>query len=225
MYYSRGMSMKKSKVVVSFSGGKDSTLCIYRALKENYDVIGLISTFEDDDDTCFHKIPKSILKEVSESLNIPLIEVKCSRDSVYEEEFEKALRFAKKQGAEFCIFGDIDIEEHRKWGLDRCDNAGIKGLFPIWQENREALVNEFLNYGFKAIIKKVNLNVLGMEFLGKVLSKDIISLIKAQGADPCGENGEYHTLVFDGPIFSEKVNFKIINKEQIKNYGYLNILN
>ena len=80
--------MKKSKVVVSFSGGKDSTLCIYRALKENYDVIGLISTFVDEKDTCFHRIPKTVLKEVSESLNIPLIEVKCCKNSVYEDEFE-----------------------------------------------------------------------------------------------------------------------------------------
>ena len=119
--------MKKSKVVVSFSGGKDSTLCIYRALKENYDVIGLISTFADEKDTCFHRIPKRVLKEVSESLNIPLIEVKCCKNSVYEDEFEKALKYAKDQGAEFCIFGDIDIEDHKKWGLDRCSNAGIKG--------------------------------------------------------------------------------------------------
>lgn len=217
--------MKKSKVVVSFSGGKDSTLCIYRALKENYDVIGLISTFADEKDTCFHRIPKTVLKEVSESLNIPLIEVKCCKNCVYEDEFEKALKYAKDQGAEFCIFGDIDIEDHKKWGLDRCSNAGIKGLFPLWQEDREELVNEFLSYGFKAVIKKVNLNALGMEFLGEILSKDIISQIKAQGADPCGENGEYHTLVFDGPIFSKKVEFKALGKEEVQGCGYLNVLN
>lgn len=217
--------MKKSKVVVSFSGGKDSTLCIYRALKDNYDVVGLISTFAEDDDTCFHKIPKSVLKEVAESLNIPLIEVKCDRNSVYEEEFEKALRYAKEKGAEFCIFGDIDIEEHRKWDIDRCNNAGIKGLFPLWQESRENLVNEFLDYGFKAIIKKVNLKILGKEFLGEILSKDIIAKIKQEGADPCGENGEYHTLVFDGPIFSEKVKFEVLGKEEVQGYGYLNVLN
>ena len=217
--------MKKSKVVVSFSGGKDSTLCIYRALKDNYDVIGLISTFAEDDDTCFHKIPKSVLEEVAKSLNIPLIKVKCDRNSVYDEEFEKALQYAKENGAEFCIFGDIDIEEHRKWGVDRCNNVGIKELFPLWQENREALVNEFLDYGFKAVIKKVNLNALGIGFLGKILSKDIITQIKEQGTDPCGENGEYHTLVFDGPIFSKKVEFKVLGKEEVQGYGYLNILN
>ena len=216
--------MKKPKVVVSFSGGKDSTLCVYRAIKENYDVIGLISTFTDDD-TCFHRIPRSVLKEVAKSLNIPLIEVNCNINNVYEEEFEKALSYSKNQGAEFCIFGDIDIEEHRKWGLDRCSNVGIEGLFPIWQENREELVNEFLNYGFKAIIKKVNLNALGVEFLGEILSRDIVNKIKEQGADPCGENGEYHTLVFDGPIFSNKVEFEVLGKEEVQGYGYLNVLN
>lgn len=217
--------MKKSKVVVSFSGGKDSTLCVYRALKENYHVIGLISTFADENDTCFHKIPKAVLKEVADSLNIPLIEVNCSEGSVYEEEFEKALLYAKNQGAEFCIFGDIDIEDHRKWGLDRCSNIGIKGLFPLWNENREELVNEFIDSGFKAVIKKVNLNFLGMEFLGEILSEDIVSEIKKSGADPCGENGEYHTLVFDGPIFSKKVQFQVVGTEKAQNYGYLNVLN
>ncbi|MDO5516733.1 MAG: diphthine--ammonia ligase [Clostridium sp.] len=217
--------MKKSKVVVSFSGGKDSTLCLHRALKENYDVIGLISTFADENDTCFHKIPKSVLKEVSESLNIPIIEVNCQQGRVYEKEFEKALIYAKDQGAEFCIFGDIDIEDHRKWDIDRCEAAGIKGLFPLWHGDREMLVNEFIDCGFKAVIKKVNLKSLGMEFLGEILSKDIIAEIKKQGADPCGENGEYHTLVFDGPIFSKEVQFKVVGKEDVQGYGYLNVLN
>ncbi|MBE6063034.1 MAG: diphthine--ammonia ligase [Clostridium butyricum] len=217
--------MKKLKVVVSFSGGKDSMLCLYRVLKKNYEVIGLVSTFADDNDTCFHRIPKSILESVSESLNIPLIKVKCSNGTVYEKEFEKALIHAKEQGAKYCIFGDIDIEQHKKWGVDRCNNVGIKSMFPLWQENREKIVNEFLDYGFKAIIKKVNLNALGMEFLGEILSKDIIIKIKEQGADPCGENGEYHTLVYDGPIFSKKIEFNVLGKEEVQGYGYLNVLN
>ena len=217
--------MEKTKVVVSFSGGKDSTLCVYRAIKENYDVIGLISTFADQNDTCFHKIPKAVMQEVAKSMNIPLIEVNCSEGSIYEEEFEKALTYAKDQGAEYCVFGDIDIDSHKKWDLDRCSNTGMKALFPLWNEDREKIVFEFIDSGFKAIIKKVNLNSLGIEFLGEILNKDVISKIKNCGADACGENGEYHTLVFDGPIFLKKMDFKIEGKEEIQNYGYLNILN
>lgn len=217
--------MKKKKIVVSFSGGKDSMLSLYRVLKENYEVIGLISTFDDENDSCFHRIPKDILYEVSKSLNIPLIEVSCSKEKVYEDEFEKALRCSKENGAECCVFGDIDIENHKKWGIDRCTAVNMEALFPLWQQDREALVNEFLDYGFKAVIKKVNLKSLGEGFLGRELNKKIVEDIKLCGADPCGENGEYHTLVFDGPIFLNKINFEIVEKEIAGDYGYLTIKN
>jgi uncharacterized protein (TIGR00290 family) len=216
--------MNGEKVVVSFSGGKDSMLSLYRMMKKGYEVIGLLVTFDDEKASCFHKIPKEILIDVSKKLQIPMVEVDCMGKS-YEEEFEKALIKAKEDGAEICVFGDIDIEHHKKWCLDRCKTAGIKGEFPLWQENREALTNEFIEYGFRAVIKKVNLNFLGEEFLGKELVKDVVNEIKNLGCDPSGENGEYHTLVFDGPIFKEQVKFKKISKEISGDFGYLTIDN
>lgn len=217
--------MHKGKFVVSFSGGKDSTLALYRMIKDGYKVIGLLVTFDNQNDSCFHKIPKNILKEVSNELEIPLIQVDCSEGKVYEEEFERALKSAKANGAEICVFGDIDIEAHKKWCLDRCDEAGLKGTFPLWQENREILTNEFIDYGFKAVIKKVNLKTLGEEFLGKELTKNVVNEVKNLGCDPSGENGEYHTLVFDGPIFKQGVKFNIRNKEIVAEFGYLTIDN
>ena len=217
--------MNKEKVVVSFSGGKDSTLSLYRMIKDGYKVIGLVVTFDTQNDSCFHKIPKEILKSVSEELEIPIIEVDCSDGKIYEEEFERALKKSKDMGAEICVFGDIDIEAHKKWCLDRCNIACIKGKFPLWQEDRESLTNEFIDYGFKAIIKKVNLKALGEEFLGKELNKEVVNQVKELGCDPSGENGEYHTLVFDGPIFKQGVQFNIVNKEIIGEFGYLNINN
>lgn len=217
--------MEKQKVVISFSGGKDSTLSLYRMIKEGYDIIGLVVTFDDQNDSCFHKIPKNILKEISNILEIPLFEVDCGDGKNYEQEFENVLKNAKKLGAEICVFGDIDIEDHKKWCLDRCNIAGIKGKFPLWQEDRECLTNEFIDYGFKAVIKKVNLKSLGEEFLGKELTKEVVNEIKLLGSDPSGENGEYHTLVFDGPIFKEKVRFNKLGKEVVGIFGYLIINN
>lgn len=217
--------MENQKVVVSFSGGKDSTLSLYRMMKRGYEIIGLLVTFDEGNDSCFHKIPKDILKEISKVLEIPLVEVNCGDGRDYQEEFEKALKISKKQGADICVFGDIDIENHKKWCLDRCNAADIKGEFPLWQENRESLTNEFIDYGFKAVIKKVNLKDLGEEFLGRELTKEVVNEIKSLGADPSGENGEYHTLVFDGPIFKERIKFNIVNKEIIDNFGYLTIDN
>lgn len=215
--------MEKQKIVVSFSGGKDSTLSLYRMIKKGYEVIGLLVTFDGQNDSCFHRIPKEILKEISNQLEIPLIEVNCEDGKDYEKEFEKSLQFARNQGAESCVFGDIDIENHRKWCLDRCSAAGIKGEFPLWQEDRESLTNEFLEYGFKAVIKKVNLKSLGQEFLGRILTKELVNEIKVLGCDPSGENGEYHTLVFDGSIFKKKVKFNKVNKEIIGEFGYLTV--
>jgi uncharacterized protein (TIGR00290 family) len=217
--------MNKEKVVVSFSGGKDSTLSLYRMIKDGYKVIGLLVTFDNQNDSCFHRIPKDILKEVSKELEIPLIEVDCSDGKIYEEEFERALKSAKDKGAEICVFGDIDIEAHKKWCLDRCNEAGIKGNFPLWQDDRESLTNEFLDYGFKAVIKKINLKALGEEFLGKELTKDVVNEVKNLGCDPSGENGEYHTLVFDGPIFRQGVKFNKASKEIVGDFGYLTINN
>jgi len=217
--------MNKEKVVVSFSGGKDSTLSLYRMIKDGYKVIGLLVTFDNENDSCFHRIPKNILKEVSKELEIPLIEVDCSDGKIYEEEFERALKSAKDKGAEICVFGDIDIEDHKKWCLDRCNEAGLKGNFPLWQEDRESLTNEFIDYGFKAVIKKINLKALGEEFLGKELTKDVVNEVKNLGCDPSGENGEYHTLVFDGPIFKQGVKFNKASKEIVGDFGYLTINN
>lgn len=216
--------MNGEKIVVSFSGGKDSMLSLYRMMKKGYKIIGLLVTFGDEKESCFHRIPREILREVSKKIDIPMIEVDCKGRS-YEEEFEKALIKAKEKGAEICVFGDIDIEHHKKWCLDRCNVAGIKGEFPLWQENREALTNEFIECGFKAIIKKVNLKFLNEEFLGKELVKDVVNEIKKLGCDPSGENGEYHTLVFNGPIFKEEVKFEKINKEIDGDFGYLIIDN
>lgn len=215
--------MDKEKVVVSFSGGKDCTLALYRMIKSGYKIIGLLVTFESKKDSYFHKIPRNVFQDISKELGIPLIEIDCSNKNNYEEEFEMALKVSKDKGAEICVFGDIDIEAHRGWCLDGCKAAEIKGVFPLWQENREKLTNEFIDCGFKAIIKKVNLKALGIEFLGKELTKDVVNEIKNLGCDPCGENGEYHTLVFDGPIFKNSIKFNKSGTEITENYGYLTV--
>nr|WP_307775947.1 diphthine--ammonia ligase [uncultured Cetobacterium sp.] len=199
----------KKKVIVSFSGGKDSMLSLHRAVENGYDPVALMTTVnKGKGESWFHDISIEYLKKVSCSLDIPLLLVECSGDN-YETTFEKALEQMKGLGVEGCIFGDIDITSHKEWCVNRCDAVGIEAIFPLWQQERERLVNEFIDLGYKAIIKKVNLEKMGSEFLGKILTKQLLEEIKKTGSDVCGENGEYHTFVFNGPLFKNEVLVKI----------------
>ncbi|MBC8630370.1 diphthine--ammonia ligase [[Eubacterium] tenue] len=212
------------KFIMSFSGGKDSTLALYRMIKKGYKPLALLTTIKKDIDKSWtHGITNKLLEKVSESLEIPLLKVECDVCE-YEEEFEKVLLKAKKMGAQICAFGDIDIQNHKKWDIERCEKAGLKAEFPLWQENRESLVYEFIDSGFTTIIKTVNLKYLSKDLLGKKLTKSVVEEIKSTGADACGENGEYHTFVIDGPLFKNSIDFKSKGIVIENNYGHLDII-
>lgn len=215
--------MTKEKFIMSFSGGKDSILALYRMIKKGYEPIALLTTVKKNQEKSWtHGLGKEFLHRISKSLDIPILLVECDVNE-YERKFEEALIKAKDMGATMCVFGDIDIELHKKWDVDRCKNAGIKAELPLWQQNREDLVYEFIDSGFTTIINKVNLKYMGIEFLGKELNREIIDDIKSTGSDACGENGEYHTFVVDGPLFKNRIDFT--NEGIVKdiNYAHLNI--
>ncbi len=200
------------KFIASFSGGKDSVLAIHRAIKAGYEPIMFIITYNvDRKRSWFHGIPEDVLSELSISLNIPIKLIKTTGKQ-YEENFKKALVEGKKLGADICVFGDIDIAEHKEWGINLCKDADIDYFFPLWQEDRKKLVLEFINNGYIANITVLNKNMLSEKFLGAKLTKNLLEEIEKEGADVCGENGEYHTFVSDGPIFKNKLNFKFGDK-------------
>lgn len=213
----------KKNFIMSYSCGKDSTLALYRTIKDGHIPKGILVTVDEKlHRSWFHGIEERMLNDVSKSLKIPLILVKSKGDN-YEQTFEDTLYKWKDKGVDSCVFGDIDIEAHRKWCTDRCEKIGLEAIFPLWQENREKVTYEFIESGFKAIVKNVNLEYLNEEFLGKVLTKELVHKIKETGADPCGENGEYHTFVYDGPIFDFPIEFSIEGNLLKDKYGYLDV--
>lgn len=216
--------MDNKKFVMSFSGGKDSILALYRMIKEGYEPVALLTTAKKNEDKSWtHGISKDLLNKVSDSLNIPLIIVECDVHE-YELKFEEKLQEAKNMGAKICVFGDIDIDDHKKWDEDRCKAVNLEAKFPLWQEEREKLVYEFIDSKFITIIKTVNLKYMGEEFLGKQLTKSLVQEIKATGSDACGENGEYHTFVINGPIFKSPIEFNDRGKIVLNGYGHLDII-
>lgn len=217
MYYVR------KRVVVSYSGGKDSALAMYRAVQLGYEPVCILTTYNSEAGrSWFHGLPTEILEQIAETLDVSLELVKTGSGDNYAADFTAALkRMKEEQGIVGCVFGDIDIEEHFRWCDSCCRNAGVESVFPLWQEDRRALVRETIDLGFKAMIKVVRLSVLGEEFLGRTLSGEVVDAIIRCGADACGENGEYHTFVWDGPLFQRPVEFRTGSVIRTGDYGIL----
>ncbi|MEW6102563.1 MAG: diphthine--ammonia ligase [bacterium] len=196
------------KAFVSWSGGKESNLACYRAMQnQEIEVSYLLNmTSEDGSRSRSHGISSDLLRKQAEAIGIPIIQPYVNWEG-YEAEFKKALANLKEKGVSCGVFGDIDVLEHRDWVERVCNDMGIKPILPLWKNEREKLMLEFIRVGFKAIIVACNPNFLGIEWLGREINEGFINDLKALPIDLCGENGEFHTFVYDGPIFKNPIEF------------------
>lgn len=191
--------------VMSYSCGKDSALALHRMVQKGHVPVALLVMVNRElGRSWFHGVDRDLLGEISDALEIPLLAAESTGEA-YHIRFEQALRQAKAMGAERCVFGDIDIADHAAWGRARCEAAGMEAEFPLWQEDREALTREGIGLGYRALIKCVQNRVLPRSILGLPLDGKTLDIMRERGADLCGENGEYHTLVVDGPLFRRPV--------------------
>lgn len=197
---------------VSWSGGKDSCLSYYKAMENGYNPKKLFTMFSIENGiSSAHRLSESVIKAQARAIGIESLIGKALFDE-YEKVFVNELKAFKKQGIDYGIFGDIDLEEHREWEEKVCQKASINAILPLWQRKRRDIVEEFLDLGFKAKIIVVNTTMLDARFLGKDLSYPLMREIEEFGADVCGENGEYHTVVYDGPIFKRPVQLEFGNE-------------
>jgi uncharacterized protein (TIGR00290 family) len=197
------------KAFVSWSGGKDTSLASYRARQKNDIKIACLLNMvsEDGSRSRSHGITGALLRAQASAIGVPIVQPRVGWTN-YEEEFKKALTQFKKEGIEAGVFGDIDVREHRDWVERVCKEMEIKPLLPLWKKKREALLREFLAAGFKTIVVAVQADKLAKEWLGRQINEEFIEdLKKLDSVDLCGERGEYHTFVFDGPIFQSPVKF------------------
>jgi uncharacterized protein (TIGR00290 family) len=198
-------------VIFSWSGGKDSVLALKFLNRENYNVRTLITTISMDyNRVSMHGIRKELLEEQAKSIGIPLLTISLSKD-ISNEEYEKIMKremlFFKSHRVYHVVFGDIFLQDVRNYRESNLSKIGMKALFPLWKKDTKQLAEIFINLGFKAIITSVDSKFLGGSYIGELFDIDFINSLPAD-IDPCGENGEFHTFVFDGPLFSYPIQFQ-----------------
>jgi uncharacterized protein (TIGR00290 family) len=151
-----------------------------------------------------------LLEQQAQALRIPLEELfipKGASDAEYEEKILKSLKKHRDNGVSSVVFGDLFLEDIKKYRERILEKAGMNGFFPLWEENTRKLARTFISLGFEALITSVDSKVLGKDFAGREYNEKFLSDLPVD-VDPCGENGEFHTFVYNGPIFCEKVYFK-----------------
>ncbi len=201
--------MTMEKVLFAWSGGKDSAMALYE-LKKNrdYEISALLTTItEDYDRISMHGVRKILLEQQAESLGLPLEKIyitKRSSNEEYEAKMRDALTRYQGMGVSSVAFGDIFLEDLKKYREDNLLKISMKGIFPIWKRNSTELAHTFIDLGFKAVITCIDSKVLDKTFAGRTFDKQFLSELPPN-VDPCGENGEFHSFVYDGPIFSKRI--------------------
>jgi diphthine-ammonia ligase len=205
------------KVVASWSGGKDSCFACYKAIQEGHDVSNLLIMMSDPTVSNFHLIRSDMLDAQSEALRIPILKWTTTAET-YEQDFKKALLKMKAEGVEGIVTGDVfDVALHEAGWLDRiCKEVGLTPVRPLWHRDTKQILDEFISAGFKATLVRVKLDLLGMDWLGREIDRKFFDdLLKLGTVDPCGEHGEFHTFVTDGPLF-KKQRIEILESEKTK---------
>jgi len=197
------------KVLFCWSGGKDSALALREIVQgHTYKVVSLLTTItEDYDRVSMHGIPRALLERQADCLDLPpeivFIPKDCSTEE-YGARMQETLTRFKQQGVLSVVFGDISLEDVRKYREDNLARIGMRAVFPLWGINTETLAKSFVTLGFEAIVTCIDSRILDKRFIGRTIDERFLSELPP-GVDPCGENGEFHSFVLDGPIFRERV--------------------
>jgi uncharacterized protein (TIGR00290 family) len=213
---------------MSWSGGKDSCLALYEIQKStDYRVAALLTTVTRDyDRISMHGVRRTLLERQVASLGFPLHQVlitKGASNHEYETKLIEAVSAYRDQGIDSIVFGDLFLEDIRIYRDQFLARHDLRGIYPVWMRNTTEFIREFIDLGFKAVITCVNADVLDSSFAGMVIDESLLSALPAN-VDPCGENGEFHTFVFDGPNFKEAVNFSIGETIQRDSFWFCDLL-
>jgi diphthine-ammonia ligase len=204
----------------SWSGGKDSCFALLQAIQQGYTPKILLNVLNEEGKISrSHGIPSAILQKQAAAAGIPLYLISSSWEE-YEKNFTGALSKLKTEyQLNYAVFGDIDLQPHRDWEEKVCGNAGLTAILPLWQQDRRVLVMQMLEAGIETMIVSCN-ETMGERFIGQLITTELVNELETMGIDACGENGEFHTLVLDCPLFSKRVNIVVAEKLHHGNYWF-----
>ncbi|HEX9150502.1 MAG TPA: diphthine--ammonia ligase [Flavobacterium sp.] len=207
--------------VTSWSGGKDSCYAMMQAIQQGFIPKALLNMMNENGKVSrSHGLPLSILNKQAQKMALPIAAIPATWGD-YEEKFISVLTMLKdKYDLEAAVFGDIDLQAHKDWEDKVCKAASLKAILPLWQQNRIHLVNQMLENGIVTMIVSCNIT-MGESYLGKILTKELAQELLEKGIDPCGENGEFHTLVINCPLFSEAIELPGFTKITYENYCFI----
>ena len=215
--------MKEYPFVASWSGGKDSAMAYYRALKAGSIPKRLWTMFEEDKERSkSHALPFEVVEAQAERIGVPLM-IRGAGWKGYEVQFLDAMKECKDAGIDHGVFGDIDLVDHLEWVQKTCAKVGMEAVHPLWMEPRRKILEEFVEAGFEAYIVVVNTKMMPAHFIGRKFSIELMDELDVLGIDSCGESGEFHTVVVDGPIFSERVPVVFTGQHERDGYVFLDI--
>jgi uncharacterized protein (TIGR00290 family) len=213
----------KEKILLSWSGGKDSALALYKLLQTNlYEITLLTTVLYEQRIIGMHGISEELLIKQANCIGLPL-EIVYIKPGANNLEFENAISAVllnyKAAGYTSVAFGDLYLEDIRAYRENNMKATGMKCLFPLWQKDTTLLANEFIDLGFKTVISCVDTQQLHQSFSGRLYDKTFLNELP-KTTDPCGENGEFHSFVYDGPIFKKAVDFNIGKKRIVDDRFY-----
>jgi uncharacterized protein (TIGR00290 family) len=196
-------------VILSWSGGKDSCMAAYHLLaSQKYEIASLLTTVtEGYDRISMHGVRRSLLEQQADSLGVPLHQIMIPKDcpnQIYEARMREAVEHFKTRGITKVAFGDLFLQEVKQYREARLAQAGMTGLYPIWMRDTGELVRTFIGLGFRAILCCVDTQAIDASFAGRQIDQALLRDLP-DSADPCGENGEYHSFVYAGPIFKRPI--------------------
>ena len=202
----------KDRVLVGWSGGKDSAMALYEIKgNENAEVAALLTAVtEGYNRISMHGVPRELLITQADSLGYPLHEIfipQTCTNQIYEQRMQNALEKYRQEGISTAVFGDLFLEEIRAYREERMRRIGMRCLFPVWGRPTAGFAEEFIHLGFRAVVVCVDTKAISPDFAGREYDPSFLKDLPGS-ADPCGENGEFHTFVYDGPIFSRPVSIQ-----------------